>query len=86
MTFETREVAFDQIFVAIGFNGLFQCQVVLQMVGGIDPPAKLAHGLGNGRLLASPRQRESEITAHPRQAPTIRAYWTLMDVFLDLHL
>ena len=55
------------------------------MVGGVDPPAELAHGLGNGRRLSRTDEREGEITAHARQAPPICPHRMLVDVLQDLH-
>src|SRR5258708_29409523 len=82
--FETSKVAFHQVFVAIGFYGLFQCEVVGQMVGGRHTPSQLTHGILNGLFFPLAADGKRDMVTRGKPASTVGSHWAFLHVFLDL--
>lgn len=86
MALETREGAFEHLFIAGGFAGLFRRQIFCQMIGGRDPPTRLAQSLSKSRLHTLIRQGNGAIATDARHTPAIGTNGTLQKVFPDLSL
>src|SRR5258708_17758719 len=56
-----------------------------QMIGGIDTPSELAHGLGHSCLLLLAADGKGQRLSHARQTSSISTYWTLLHGLFSLH-
>jgi hypothetical protein len=86
MTFQAAKVAFDQVFIARGFDRPGQPQSSGWLIGRRDPPAKQLHGTLDGLLVAPGLHLEAPDLARRRPLSSIRSNGLVLNLFLDVHL